>query len=526
MLNRRSFLGRGALFSTGALSFPALAHSADSQLQKTGQKPARIIHMVADGMSLGTLTCADYLSLLERKRGLAWTQLCTRPAARQALMCTRSLNSMVTDSAAAASTWGSGSRVKNGSINQLPDGTVLKTLYELFADLGWKRGLVTTVEITHATPAGFAANVEDRDTGAIIASQYLERRVDLLLGGGRKFFDPARRKDKVDLKQKYAAAGYAVMETPADLAQAPLNRPWLGTFAPSHLPYWLDQIRETNPAKQVPQLSEMTRRALQWLEPHDHFILQIEGGRVDHGAHNCDAAAALRELIAFDEAVELVLEFQQRNPDTLVIITTDHGNGSMAVNGSGKSYASSSTLFANVSRIQSSVPEILRRLHAHPAEQEKAEDEAPPAAKDQPDARASAEKSETKVYVPGVEEIQAILLETTGYKVSKRRAEMFQVFLGGKGTSVYELRNSEAPQLGELLSNHLAIAWTGNVHTSDFVPLTAIGPGSERFQGLIQNVDVFRHYTELAGIKFKNPERPLLASGPDSAEVERVTDFA
>ena len=67
----------------------------------------------------------------------------------------RSLNSLVTDSAAASTSWGSGSRVKNGTLNILPDGRRLRPLCTVFGEAGWARGLVTTTEITHATPAGF-----------------------------------------------------------------------------------------------------------------------------------------------------------------------------------------------------------------------------------------------------------------------------------------------------------------------------------------------------------------------------------
>jgi len=155
MLTRRSFLTRSGLAAgaTAAIAGPHIATSADALLATPGQKPKRIIHIVSDGMSIGTLTCADLFSQLTRKRPLAWTQLWKNPAARTALMNTRSLNSLVTDSAAASSAWGSGSRVVNGAVNVLPDGRLLTPLYALLAGAGWKTGLVTTAEITHATPA-------------------------------------------------------------------------------------------------------------------------------------------------------------------------------------------------------------------------------------------------------------------------------------------------------------------------------------------------------------------------------------
>lgn len=504
-----------------------LGASAEALSAAPGQKPGRIIHMVADGMSHGTLTCADYLSHHLHRRGLAWMALMQQPHVHQGLMNMRSLNSMVTDSAAASSSWASGSRVKNGALNQLPDGRKLTTLYELFGQQGWKRGLVTTTEITHATPAGFAACASSRDAADLIAAQYLERGVDVLLGGGHKFFDPKRRKDRRDLKAEFAAAGYRVMQTAAELAAAPVDRRWLGTFALSHLPFTLDQMQDPQLQKAVPTLAGMTQRALAWLERHDRFILQVEGGRVDHAAHNCDAAAALRDLMAFDDAVQAVLAFQRTHPDTLVVITTDHGNGNMGVNGSGSSYGQSSTMFRKVARVKYSLAEVMRRLRRKPpeivlAEEDQPEAPAPPAAGNS-DSASNAPKN----HVPGVKEIQDIVGGATGYKVSDRRAGWLRAYLEKKGTCVYELMNSGVVQLGQLMGNYVAVGWTGNVHTSDYVLVTAVGPGAERFAGFIQNTDVFRHYTQLAGIDFENPRLPLLAeSGPAAGDVEPLEEYA
>ena len=145
-----------------------------------------------------------------------------------------------------------GSRVINGALNQLPSGKDLITLYELFAGLGWKRGLVTTTEITHATPAGFAASMDSRDNAALIGAQYLQRKVDVLLGGGQKFFDPKRRPDQRDLKSEFAEAGYQVMVTAPELADAPADKRWLGIFSDSHLPFTIDQQADATLQARVP----------------------------------------------------------------------------------------------------------------------------------------------------------------------------------------------------------------------------------------------------------------------------------
>ena len=181
-------------------------------------------------------------------------KLLSDPRARVALMNTRSLNSFVTDSAAASSSWGSGSRVTNGALNVLPNGTLLTPLYELFGQKKWARGLVTTAEITHATPAGFAVATKSRENAQVIAAQYLDRKIEVLLGGGSPFFSRRRRKDRRDLRGDFATAGYTVVRDLAGLEQARIDTPLLGTFANSHLPYTLDPVSYTHltlPTKRI-----------------------------------------------------------------------------------------------------------------------------------------------------------------------------------------------------------------------------------------------------------------------------------
>lgn len=447
--------------------------------------------MVSDGMSAGTLTCADHLSHLVRSQPSTWLELYKNPSAQHGLMNMRSLNSLVTDSSAASSSWGSGSRIVNGAVNVLPDGRELTPLYTLFQQKGWKRALVTTTEITHATPAGFAANDNSRDSAEKIASQYLDRRVDLLLGGGYKFVSPEKRADKRDLFGDFSKAGYHVMRTRDELRSAPRDKRWLGVFADSHVPFSVDHLRSEKHLKNVPTLAEMTSFALNKLQNEENFIIQVEGGRVDHGCHSCDAAAALFDQLAFDEAIDVCLNFQKRHRDTLIVITTDHGNGNLGLNGMGDEYGDSSKLFRNLTAVKSSFSGMTGKL----------------------------EKAKTAA------EIQQIIGDGTGYKVKKEDAEFFLTFVEKKGKCLYSSMNSITAQLGQLMANYLGIGWTSGAHTADYVPVLAIGPGAERFRGFIQNTDVFYHYLDLAKIDFRNPSLPLRAQGPGAAQVEKSEEY-
>ncbi len=504
-LNRRSFFRRSGLIAASAVAAPSFVRAAGDVTAAPGEKPRHIIHLVADGMSMATLTCADHLSQQMRKKGLTWIDLYNRREVVSSLMNVRALNSLVTDSAASASAWGSGSRVVNGALNILPDGRQLKTLYSLFGEAGWKRGLVTTVEITHATPSGFAINVTSRGSSDDIAKQLFERKIDLMLGGGRDFFDKARRKDKRDLSGEFAKAGYTVMKTKADLAKAPADTRWLGLFAGSHLPFTIDHLNTPKATVEIPTLAEMTEAALKKLEREPHFILQVEGGRVDQGAHLNDAAAAFRDQIAFDEALDVCLAFQKRHPDTLLVITTDHGTGNPGLNAAGKEYNLSGPLFENIPKIRKSLGEMTRQIKGLANfDGESYKGDAP---------------KKGKIVEPGV--IADIVHAASGYRPSLKRCTKYHQFLSGKGDALYDLTNNTDYQLGQMLGNYVGIGWTSTNHTSDYVPILATGPGAEKFGGFVQNTDVFRHYTSLAGIDFRNPELPLMAeSGPSASEAE------
>ena len=544
MFSRRKFIESGSAIAAAGFGFPRIAYSSEQLHARTGQRPRNIIHLVADGMSLGTLSCSDHFSKILRGRGLTWMELYNHPAARSGLMNMRSLNSLVTDSSAASSSWGCGTRIMNGKVNQMRDGRDLTSLYELFGQAGWRRGLVTTAEITHATPAGFAANVENRDKADQIAAQVLARRVDVLLGGGRKYFQAKERKDKRDLLGDFALDGYVVMEKLAELQAAPTDRRWLGVFDSSHLPFTLDHRQSVKKRENVPTLATMAARALDWLESRPPFILQVEGGRVDHGCHNCDAAAAVYDQIAFDEAIDVCLEFQKRVPDTLLIITTDHGNGNMGLNGMGDNYAQSSMLFRNLLQVRCSFPEMLNHLRksekvkpaAIAAKEEKASamnplahPVLPPTKEELAEAAKKPEDRKEKeiFFVKPTKEIIDIIYQSTGCKLSEARAGLLAPYLAKKGSSLFDVMNSETAALGQVMANHLGISFTGNAHTSDYVPILALGPGSEHFRGFVQNTDVFYRYLAFGKVDYRNPNEPEIAEArPAASQVERLAEYA
>jgi alkaline phosphatase len=381
-------------------------------------------------------------------------------------MDTASANSLVTDSAAASTAWGSGVRVNNGSINVTPGGQVLRPILPIARGLGRATGVVTTATVTHATPAGFIAHVPGRGDENTIAAQYLDERIDVILGGGTQFFSAAKRPDGRDLAGDFGRAGYAVAADRAGLLAAPAG-PLLGTFWDSHLPFDIDRRNEPALAERVPALAEMTRVALDRLGARDGgFVLQVEGARVDHAAHANDIGGLLFDELAFDEALGVVLDWVAGRDDTLVIVTSDHGNANPGVNGPDGAYEKSVEAVESLARLHSSNVSMLQRLG----------------------------RDATTGDV--IERVRA----DAGVTFTAEQADVLRAALRGEHRDAYAVRSPPLITLGQLLANHLWVGWTGTAHTSDMTELAAFGPGSEAIGGVVENRALFGVMTRALGI--------------------------
>jgi alkaline phosphatase len=440
--NRRDFLSASLATSAIFGAESALVTSKTRAAEVNEGTARNVIFMVSDGMNHGALSLARQFR--ENSGGTTrWTRLYREQPVVRALVETFSANSCVTDSAAAASAWGGGKRVNNGTLNVLPDKIRVETLHQKLQAKGRKTGLVSTATITHATPAGFAVNVDSRADEAIIAEQYLERRVDLLLGGGRKFFSE-------DLKKRYGGAGYAVVESREALTKLPSDpdKPLLGVFYESHLPFSIDHLNVPELQVSVPTLAEMTKIALDRLAPaKEGFFLMVEGARIDHAGHANDAAASIHDQLAFDDAIGTVLDFVEKHPDTLVIITTDHGCGGIQMNGvSAKAdqgiapglYNASNTYFERLRGFNRSI-EWMKQNGVDGLS-------GPPLA--------------------------AAIAKYTGLQFTPEEIKASQ---GMK--AAYE----------DVIQAHTGVGWTSANHTGELVEFCAFGPGSREFPALMRN---------------------------------------
>lgn len=256
--------------------------------------------------------------------------------------------SAVTDSAAGASAWATGVRTYNGAISVDVDRRPLPTLGQQAKAAGKATGLVTTAQVTDASPAAFFSNSTDRAVQDDIARQFLQvSKPDVILGGGEDWWLPAgspgaypdqpaedpsegSRGTRGDLIAQARRDGYQYVSTAAQLAAA-RNGKLLGLFANEEL---FQQRPEGQGDVYDPpvSLATMTRKALGTLAPARHgFFLFVEEEAVDEFAHNNNGRRTLQAMGELEKAVTVARDFAATHRDTLVVVTGDHETGGLAV---------------------------------------------------------------------------------------------------------------------------------------------------------------------------------------------------
>ncbi len=241
------------------------------------------------------------------------------------LVDTESSNSKITDSAASATAFSAGVRTYNGAVGVGPDTTAVTTVVEIAESLGWATGLVATSRITHATPASFIAHVPSRQMYDEIAVQMATSGVEVMLGGGTDYFDPAVRQDGRDLidvlgqRGAYVASARAFRSLDLDTVST-----LTGLFGRRDM--------AAAPTRS-PSLPEMTEAALGILgRDPDGFFLMVEASQIDWRGHeNARLPDLLAEIQDFDRTLQRALAYQERHPNTLLLVLADHSTGGLSI---------------------------------------------------------------------------------------------------------------------------------------------------------------------------------------------------
>ncbi len=319
-----------ALFVSGP---PA---GASARIGRTGVK--NVILLVSDGMSLSDMVLSRWY---QKGRPLAMDSFAG------GFVRTYSADSLITDSAAAASAYATGRKVESETISvapavatmpgafAAPDGDAhrpLPTILEAARLQGLATGLVSTSPVIDPTPAAFASHVRNRyaDRQAI-AEQMVHAGIDVFLAGGSDFLVPGpakyNRKDGKDLTRALAGSGYAYVTDRAGLAAASRPGVW-GLFAPVGMESEFDRSAESR----APDLAEMTRHAIRLLsKDRDGFFLMVESGEIDTFGHDNDPIGIISEVLAFDAAFRVAVDFAAADGRTAVVACADHATGGLSI---------------------------------------------------------------------------------------------------------------------------------------------------------------------------------------------------
>jgi alkaline phosphatase len=334
-------------------SAPAAAERAHAQRDHDRGRRERarnVVLFVGDGMGGAHRTAIRYYAVGPRGQ-LAMDRL---PEGALVRTDPEDPRTLVTDSAASATAYATGEKTYNGAVGVDAQGNPLPTILEQARRAGKSTGLVTTSQVTDATPAAFGAHVRSRSDQSEIARQYLvHSRPDVILGGGEDWWYPAgapgafpdnpredpseqSRGTKGNLVAQAEQLGYDYVTSAREL-RAARGRRVLGLFANEEM---FQQRPEGQGDVYQPRVSlpEMTDQALDRLSRNRRgFFLMVEEEAIDEMSHEDNGRLMLRAGQALDRAVDVAREFARTHPDTLVIVGADHECGGLTVEDTGAS---------------------------------------------------------------------------------------------------------------------------------------------------------------------------------------------
>lgn len=340
-----------------------------------------------------------------------------------------------------------------------------KTILEYAKEAGKSTGLITTVYLQDATPAVFAAHQPNRNKKAEIASDMVNTGVDVMLGGGRKYFAP--------IAGQIEALGYKIINSRVELENIELEKgkKLLGVFAENEIPFVI--MNDIS----APSLTQMTEKALDILSQNEKgFFIMVEAGRIDWALHANDAASSLYEILELDETLGYLLKWAEKRNDTLVILTADHETGGFGFNyhklkgerltkakesgevlyGSGTDYVSPE-VFEKIMKQKTLLYNVEKEFNALPKRKQ---------------------KSKT---------LGKMLSDVVGYQLAG------EIYKDCKTFSC-ALKN---------YNNSLGIVWSTGAHTATPVEVAAWGPTQANYSGLYHTTDLNKKMRKSFGFEVK-----------------------
>lgn len=409
---------------------------------------------------------------------------------------THTADSVVADSAPAASAYATGVRTFDKCISVGPDRHMppafpaerdntdyrpLATVLEGAKLLNKAVGVVATARVTHATPAAFAAHVPARKQEEEIMEQLVHQGLDVVFGGGGDYLLPSgengKRSDGENLAAALKKRGVRMITNAQELDETH-SGPVFGMFAGGHMAAEIDRQRHT-PVQ--PSLKAMTQKAIEILSRDaDGFFLMVEGSQIDWACHANDPAHLAGELLAYDAAAEVCLDFARKEGNTLVVALSDHNTGGFSIGNratsAGYSQLKPSALAGPIRRMKVSAMALWKMI---------------------------AEDATAETVVKVVKKDWGMDISPAEGTAVLSRAMQYKAY----GVPHYAF--------GEILCPlYTCVGWTTHGHTGGDVPLYAYGPGSPA--GLLDAPQVGRCCARALGVDLEEVTRRLYADARES----------
>ena len=460
---------------TGLLAcMMALSAFAESQVKY-------VFYFIGDGMGVNQINVTEtYLAALKGKIGIEPILMSSLPVV--GLVNTYSATNGVTDSAAGGTALACGKKTKNGAIGVLKDlETPITSVADWAKKAGKAVGVATTVAITHATPASFFGHQPNRN-------MYYELGKDLCKSGfdffaGSDFHKPYIKEGEPSLHQQAQDAGYTIVKGYKEYEKK-------GRKADKLILIQSDKQNEKLDSEQLPYaqdqdkndltLEQITRAGINYLmsKDKDGFFFAIEGGMIDWACHRNDIGCCINEVLDMDKAVKVAYEFYQQHPDeTIIVISADHETGGMAMG------VGPYEIHTDLLKYQrKSIVELKWILN----EQYK--------------------KAPKKFTWNAVEkQLKDLLGFGAGINLSDNQKERLQNRWKaiekaiGENNKIEDRINDLGETCKHILSEVAMISWASGGHSNGYVPIYAVGPGTEIFQGRIDNIEIAPGIAKIAG---------------------------
>jgi alkaline phosphatase len=467
--------GGGAAFAKGATD-----NGAGKNTATTAQGRAKYVFLfIGDGMAMSQISSAEIYTTARSSKDIAVTRLAFTKLPVSGITTTYDAGTFITDSASAVTAIATGNKTLSGVINMDPGKTrKFKTIAEYAHEAGMKVGIVTSVSLDHATPAGFFAKVPSRSGYYDIELQMVQSGFEYFGGGG--LLEPqGKNKDQPDVIQMARNAGYKYVNSRAAFDAL---RPGAGKVLAinatlqdaSALPYDLD--RKDGDLS----LADYTRKGIELLDNPAGFFMMVEGGKIDWSCHANDAGAAIHDVIAFDNAVKAALDFAAAHPqETLIVVTGDHETGGMTIGFAGTQY---DTFFDRVALQKKSFIAFNNEVLA-------------PYKKSAPGPRAKLAD-----LLPAIQDAFGMNYAALSDFQKQQLEFAFQRTMGGEierpvAEDQYLLYGGYEPltvKITQIMNQTAGIGWTSYAHTGVPVTTFASGVHAELFSGYYDNTDIFR----------------------------------